>query len=209
MTGEQSGESFLSPRGFNTNSLEAFSNYSPRRGIPFQRNVIKYYLVVGESEDRRGVFALGLGPRNNIFHIDNNMNQYARRFMYPQGLQLAVFRTMSALLAKSAPAVGVGAKMESLAGGIENWVRGSFTPRVRRARTLWVEGLYGKRFYVRKNFIMVQQSPSRFDSIAMVLIESSSELPTYSSLCFHRRSRVDLSCVQKTQSFSGSVKTFC
>lgn len=35
-------------------------------------------------------------PRNNIFHIDNNMNQYARCFMYPQGCELAI-------LAKSEP----------------------------------------------------------------------------------------------------------
>lgn len=37
-------------------------------------------------------------PRNNIFHIDNNMNQYARCFTYPQGRQLADARS---LLAKS------------------------------------------------------------------------------------------------------------
>lgn len=83
----------------------------------------------------------------------------------------------------------------------ENWVRESFTSRGPGAReNIWVENCIefptcsnGKYFHNGATIPF-----SRFDSIAMVLIESFVRTPhLLASLCFHRPLWVDLSCVQK------------
>lgn len=131
---------------------------------------LKYYLVVGESKVKGCV---RFGRTTIIFFHRQQYESIRARFTVSPGPPASnlYYHLSSVVTPRWKPLLGIGKKTGC----------GSLSPprQVRRARTLeWKIVWKTFSFFYSKNFIMFQQSLSRFDSIAvMVLIETFVRTP--------------------------------